>query len=356
MRRRIKKTEECLNCGTHQGDANYCPTCGQFNNSHKPSILELIRDALENLFAFDSRFYRSLIPLLWRPGRLSRDFNEGKRSRYVLPIRLFILITILLIAAVSCENRFSNDHWYEVDRPKEADNSLLSDNADRLFLSNMDKMDKGTLDSLVENGFVVYDPNIDKYKLTEKVDSRTNIEWDFGEGLLNTYYQHARLNPLQPVDDALIELNKEPTFWNHLLYSNILKISLMNSKEFFRYIGRNILFILLLFIPFIALTLKGLYFYKGIYYVDHFVFAIHLQTAQLAYAILLVILTWITNWDILYFIYFTGIAVYTFLALKRYYEQSGFVTFIKFSLLNLSMLIVSIIFIFLVASVSVILY
>ncbi|KAB2807329.1 DUF3667 domain-containing protein [Phaeocystidibacter luteus] len=358
MRRKIEKTDHCLNCGTETGDANFCPNCGQLNNAHKPNIWELIRDAVENLFAFDSRFYRSLGPLLWRPGKLTRHFNEGKRATYVLPIRLFILMTIFLIAASSCDDRMEKEHWYEVERPDKADapGDLTTFGGDTLnmFIEDTTDYPKNVLDSLKATKMIRWDSEQEKYVYRQAPGDL--VDFELGEGIFSRYMDYAKDHPYTPVDSALIEMGEEHTFWNLLVYSNMLKISLMTGDEFVSYLGRNILIILLLFIPCIALTLKVLYIYKSIYYVDHFVFAIHVQTALFAYAVLAIMIHWIFPYDIISTIYSLGMALYVFLAMLRYYKQGVGLTILKFILMNSALFIVSIIFILLVASVSVLIY
>ncbi|NVK28686.1 MAG: DUF3667 domain-containing protein [Flavobacteriia bacterium] len=358
MRRKIEKTDHCLNCGTEQGDANFCPNCGQFNNAHKPNILELIRDAIENLFAFDSRFYRSLGPLLWRPGKLTTKFNEGKRASYVLPIRLFILMTIFLITVSSCDDRLEKEHWYEVERPdrEDAARNLPTFGSDTLnmFIKDTTLYPKNVLDSLKATNMIRWDAEQERYEFQKSTGDGVNL--NLGDGQLSRYMDYAKDHPYTPVDSALIELGEERTFWNLLIYSNMLKISLMSGDEFVNFLGRNILIILLLFIPCIALTLKVLYFYKKVYYVGHFVFAIHVQTALFAYATLAIMLHWIFPYDMITTLYSLGMMLYVFLAMLRYYKQGIGLTILKFFLMNSALFVVSIIFILLVASVSVLIY
>ncbi|MBT8049889.1 MAG: DUF3667 domain-containing protein, partial [Gammaproteobacteria bacterium] len=56
----------------------------------------LLREMLEDFADFDSRFMRTLKPLLLKPGKLTRDYLDGRRFRYVPPLRLYIFSSILL--------------------------------------------------------------------------------------------------------------------------------------------------------------------------------------------------------------------------------------------------------------------
>ncbi|MCH7677577.1 DUF3667 domain-containing protein, partial [candidate division KSB1 bacterium] len=39
---------------------------------------------LGDYFTFDSRFFRSFIPLLRKPGHLTNEYNSGRRVSYIL--------------------------------------------------------------------------------------------------------------------------------------------------------------------------------------------------------------------------------------------------------------------------------
>jgi hypothetical protein len=54
----------------------------------------LLRDLLEDVIDLDSRFMRTLKPLLLHPGRLTRDYLDGRRFRYVPPLRLYIFTSM----------------------------------------------------------------------------------------------------------------------------------------------------------------------------------------------------------------------------------------------------------------------
>ena len=84
----------CLNCGTGlQGP--FCYYCGQPDRNFMRFFPALIRDLMEDLLDLDSRFMRTVKPLLFKPGRLTRDYMEGRRFRYAPPMRLYIFSSIV---------------------------------------------------------------------------------------------------------------------------------------------------------------------------------------------------------------------------------------------------------------------
>ncbi|HEY5776644.1 MAG TPA: DUF3667 domain-containing protein, partial [Xanthomonadales bacterium] len=69
----------------------------------------LLRDLMEDLLDLDSRFVRTMKPLLFKPGRLTRDYMEGRRFRYAPPMRLYIFSSIVffLLAALLSSDAIS---------------------------------------------------------------------------------------------------------------------------------------------------------------------------------------------------------------------------------------------------------
>jgi hypothetical protein len=79
----------CLNCGVSlQGD--YCSNCGQKAHVHR-SVFHAVEEFLHGITHFDSKLWNTLPLLLFRPGKLTREYVQGKRARYVAPVALFLL-------------------------------------------------------------------------------------------------------------------------------------------------------------------------------------------------------------------------------------------------------------------------
>jgi hypothetical protein len=88
----------CLNCEAPlRGE--YCSACGQRDLPSRLAIGELIREVLSETFELDGRVWRTLVPFLFRPGFLTREYIEGRRVRYTSPFRLFLAATLLWLAA-----------------------------------------------------------------------------------------------------------------------------------------------------------------------------------------------------------------------------------------------------------------
>jgi hypothetical protein len=92
--RRLAGSPSCLNCGTPLLGP-FCYYCGQPDKNLLRFFPALMRDLLEDVIDFDSRFMRTLKPLLFHPGKLTRDYLDGRRFRYVPPLRLYIFSSMV---------------------------------------------------------------------------------------------------------------------------------------------------------------------------------------------------------------------------------------------------------------------
>lgn len=85
--------DACENCATAlQGD--FCHHCGQSAHSPVRSFGHAIEEVFESFWHLDGRIFRTLQQLL-RPGRLAMDYLAGHRTRYIPPIRLFVIVAVL---------------------------------------------------------------------------------------------------------------------------------------------------------------------------------------------------------------------------------------------------------------------
>lgn len=84
---------ECLNCGARLLGP-HCSLCGQRHEPHPPTVGHLLGEAFETLTHADSRLWRTLRTLLTQPGTLTAEWFAGHRTRYLPPIRLYIVLSL----------------------------------------------------------------------------------------------------------------------------------------------------------------------------------------------------------------------------------------------------------------------
>jgi hypothetical protein len=76
-------------------DGRYCPQCGERRlQSHDYSMRHHLKEALETFTHLDSKLLRSVWRLVRRPGSLSVDYLQGRRVRFMRPLRLFVFVSV----------------------------------------------------------------------------------------------------------------------------------------------------------------------------------------------------------------------------------------------------------------------
>ncbi len=88
---------KCLNCGAELQGA-YCHACGQAAHAHR-TLAHVFEEFLHGVIHFDTKAWRTLPMVLFRPGTLTRNYIYGQRARYISPLALF-LFTIFFMFAV----------------------------------------------------------------------------------------------------------------------------------------------------------------------------------------------------------------------------------------------------------------
>jgi len=86
----------CLNCGTALVGP-HCHQCGQQAHVHR-TLGAFFHDLVHGLLHFEGKIWRTLPLLVWKPGRLTREYIDGRRASYVSPIALFLFVVFLTFA------------------------------------------------------------------------------------------------------------------------------------------------------------------------------------------------------------------------------------------------------------------
>lgn len=89
----------CINCDRTAGgpDQKYCPNCGQPTPVHRIDWHFLSHELEHSVLHMDRGILYSLKQLMLQPGKLLRDYIEGRRGNQVKPL---LLITMMAAAVV----------------------------------------------------------------------------------------------------------------------------------------------------------------------------------------------------------------------------------------------------------------
>ena len=93
----------CANCHTPLA-GSFCHACGQRAHVHR-SLLHFGEEFLHGLLHFDAKAWRTLPMLVAKPGKLTREYIDGRRTRFVSPLALFLFMVFLMFFVVSSVSR-----------------------------------------------------------------------------------------------------------------------------------------------------------------------------------------------------------------------------------------------------------
>ena len=88
----------CEDCG-EKLHGQYCSKCGQVAVDYRRSFRHVIADVAESFLNWDSKFIQTIGLLVRRPGWLTNQFVAGKRTRFLHPLRLYLLVSIAFFLA-----------------------------------------------------------------------------------------------------------------------------------------------------------------------------------------------------------------------------------------------------------------
>ena len=101
----------CRNCDS-PAPGNYCPSCGQETALHPPSLGEFLHEFFSHYIAIDGPLFGSLWALLAKPGLLTNAYLAGRKRRYLLPLRLYLTISLCVIVGLSISSQWRGERIY----------------------------------------------------------------------------------------------------------------------------------------------------------------------------------------------------------------------------------------------------
>ena len=92
----------CTNCGRAL-DGPYCADCGQKAGPVDPPLRDVVHEFVHELANVDGKTFRSVRLLFTCPGFLTREYFQGRRARYVSPLRLYLIFSVIYfgVAAIA---------------------------------------------------------------------------------------------------------------------------------------------------------------------------------------------------------------------------------------------------------------
>lgn len=309
-----RKSEACLNCNTPlRPEDNYCPNCGQENNTHTIPVKHILLETFEDFFHFDTKLWNTVKTTFTRPGQITTDYLEGKRARYVPPVKLYIFISFiffLLLGKLS-------DHTIENSKNK----------------FKFKQYDEKPVDNKATNELNF------NFSVFGKTEFTSAEEYDKFRQRIHEY-------SYQQIDSLLISKGEKVTWFNRQMLKKLGKFDLKNNddiKEITHAILKSISLTMFIMMPLTAILLL-LIFYRRKYYYEHLIFSIHIHTIFfLILSFVLAIQVFISDsfGGKLWFWAFLLCLIYLISSLKHNYKQTWGKTIAKFLLMSIPYGIIS---------------
>jgi hypothetical protein len=88
---------DCPNCGASVS-GNFCHQCGQETVLHPPSTREFLHEFIGHYVALEGKLLQTMKLLLLKPGQLSLEYLQGRRVRYIEPLRVYLTFSLIFFA------------------------------------------------------------------------------------------------------------------------------------------------------------------------------------------------------------------------------------------------------------------
>ncbi|WP_452224544.1 DUF3667 domain-containing protein [Lacinutrix chionoecetis] len=89
------KYNTCKNCdGEFKSNFQFCPHCGM-KDKEELTLGVLFYNTVNNYLLYDSKFFKSFVPLMTKPGFLPNKFIAGRRLSYLHPAQLYLFVTFI---------------------------------------------------------------------------------------------------------------------------------------------------------------------------------------------------------------------------------------------------------------------
>jgi hypothetical protein len=277
-------TENCLNCGEVL-TGQHCSHCGQPARVRVLSLWGLTKDVVGDLLDADSRVWRTLWPLAFRPGLLTQEFLRGRRARYTPPFRMYLVLSLVFFVLASFDDPGSevavqlDDGGANIQlRP---DGGPAADSATDGTPAPADAgpvtpvPTPASTPALDAETRKLVDQIVKRAPAEAQKELRAELETSLAAATPAERAATARIIA-DPCGGENIQLGGAPFLeqYEPRLRDACRKI-VADQQSFGRALWENIPKMMFIFLPLIAAALSVLYVRSGRYYVEHLLFVVH---------------------------------------------------------------------------------
>lgn len=334
---------ECLNCGLPLDMSDkYCPSCSQANSTKKLTLKDFFDEFFSSLISYDSKLLKTLSALLLRPGKITKDYINGKRVAYTNPFRFLLSLAIVYFLMLNFAGDLSQLDRYGAGKDK----SPLNFDGDFSFMDKIniddDEAKKGlqALDSL--NLISTLEQSVKKKDSLMIADPKayyTNLK---GQSLLDGFFDKREFFGVLIEEKKLYDFNEIPAEYA-IEKSRENEYAFNAARSFIRFkqqpgsfahdLISKLPFFIFFFLPVFALFIFLIYIRKKYTYTDHLIFSFHNQS--LLFILLIISYLIDSVFDIFSSWFFMLVfSIYLYKSMRKFYEQGRFKTIVKYIFLN----------------------
>ena len=371
-------TSTCENCGTAlQG--GYCHVCGQRAHNPLRNFRHAVEEVFESLWHLDGRIFRTVRDL-FVPGRVAVNYLAGHRVRYIAPLRLFVILTVLAFfvgkftlhlptGGVVVDGDTGANVGFSAgagDDPGDGPSAFAaSKTVDEVIATHAKRVDELAFEATQGDGALFIGPlqstirkDMDGQALRrlrelglDEAAARDALARSEAQRTAKATATPAGTTAGKPAAPVTIDAGDgEGLFGSWIkargerLQANLARIN-ESPDEFVRMFLGAVPGALFLMVPVFALFLRVLYLRTRRGYLEHLVVALYSHAFMVAALLLMFLLVGVTSWagdggivatlaGVLNGVAMIGIPVYLFWMQKRVYRQGWLVTTLKYVILG----------------------
>jgi len=317
--------KRCLDCGAPLA-GKFCDACGQCAQLRSLSLPTLTHDAIHDLAHLDSRVWRTLRALLLRPGYLTNEFLAGRRTRYLPPFRLYLVLSVIFFVLLSC---------------KQPEDAIVLDGIDLGTdqAGVVTGKDRETLQQAMQE--LSHDIASEAAQAKRGNESTPSPVAETAEKTAAAITQ-AVIDPdssVMPESDCNVTWGLPGRGWMEPQLNRVCEnLKTVSKREFGHALLVNVPKMMFVFLPLLAFTNLLLYVFRRRKYVEHLLFYTHFHAFAFLLLTLQMLVMFVLGWfDSLRFVgslvKFASVA-YLFAALyksmRHVYRQSALLTTLKY--------------------------
>jgi hypothetical protein len=355
----------CANCGA-PAYGPYCHACGQPEKGMIRPLANVMSDIADTIFNVDSRIFRSIPALYFRPGFITNEYFAGHRTRYVTPFRLFFFLCVISFFAIQASLKIDQIQFNLGGDNDEIGNAQTEAEVRAREKTALDEINKAKDEPGMPGAAIV---GLDVATASVRTQAAQRIAW-----LTAKQQAEAKGEKPPPAPKATntfnfdgeawdprthpVKLGWLPDFANDEINAAIAraKDNLDAARKDPRHLIRGLFSVapwtLFVLMPLFAVLLKIVYVFYRRLYMEHLIVALHSHAFVFMSLLLVALLTLPLGWadanaaglatglQILRGLVWAWLPIYLFLMQKRVYRHGWFMACLMYSIVGISYIVI----------------